>query len=121
MLVLCVDDDSDILSSMRTVLEANGCKVETAGSAEAGIRRFNETKPDMVFVDLMMEEPDSGLKLIRHIRGKNATIPIYLLSSAGESLCSVTDCTEFKVEDVLQKPISTAVLVSLIKSRRPKN
>ena len=120
MRVLCIDDDPDVLETMRMYLEKMGCKVDTAGSAKEGLSRFDELKPELVFVDLMMEEPDSGLRVVRHIQGSASPVPVYILSTVGESLCSLTDCSSFKVDDVLQKPINPKVLTSLIESKLKK-
>lgn len=120
MLILCIDDDSDILDMMRVTLESKGHAVETAGSAEEGIRRFNDVRPDMVFVDMMMEEPDSGMKVVKAIRESGSSMPVYLLSSVGESLCSLSDCTELEFSDVLQKPISPGILFSIIGNKSQK-
>ena len=63
--ILLVDDDPDILESLRIVLEANDYVVATAGSAEEGLLVFGETSPDLLIVDLMMEEIDSGANFVR--------------------------------------------------------
>ncbi|MFA6034062.1 MAG: response regulator [Myxococcota bacterium] len=114
MRILCIDDDSDILDTLRMSLESKGYTVQTAGSAVEGIRRFMEWKPEMVFVDMMMEEPDSGSVVIKAIRDSGSTVPVYLLSSIGESLCSISECSDLAFQDVLQKPISTGLLFKLV-------
>jgi CheY-like chemotaxis protein len=58
--ILVVDDDHDILESLRLVLEANNYIVATALSAEEGLRVYKTANPDLLIVDLMMEEVDAG-------------------------------------------------------------
>jgi len=120
MIIFCIDDDSDVLNWLRIHLEANGHKVETADSSAEGIRRFGEVKPDVVFVDLMMEEPDSGITVAKAIREKNTSVPVYLLSSVGDSLCSITDCETLKFNDIIQKPINLKNLLALIQKNPTK-
>ena len=57
-LILCVDDDNDILEALRLRLEKAGYLTATALSAEEGLKRFKETQPDLIIADLMMEEID---------------------------------------------------------------
>ena len=58
--ILCVDDDPDILPSLRVVLEFEGYQVETAAPGSEGLDEYGRTTPDVVIVDLMMEEVDAG-------------------------------------------------------------
>ena len=58
--ILCVDDDDDILEFLRVVLEANNYTVRQAPSAEEGLRTYREAPPDLIICDLMMEEVDAG-------------------------------------------------------------
>ena len=53
--VLCIDDDPDVLDYLGIVLEANGYVFAGAPSAEEGIRLYKTLNPDMVIVDLMMD------------------------------------------------------------------
>ena len=46
--ILCVDDDQDVLTSLRLILEKNGYAMAEAYSAEEGARVYRETKPDFV-------------------------------------------------------------------------
>ena len=66
--ILCIDDDPDILESLRVVLEANGYAVETAPSAETGLQVYREALPDLIIVDLMMEEIDAGTNFVKELK-----------------------------------------------------
>jgi two-component system, OmpR family, alkaline phosphatase synthesis response regulator PhoP len=57
--ILYVDDDRDFLDSTKLVLESKGFIVETAESAEEGLKAFKRCKPDLIIADLMMEEVDA--------------------------------------------------------------
>ena len=54
--ILYVDDDPDYRLAVRQLLEANGLRMIEAADGEAGFRAFREHKPDLVIVDLMMED-----------------------------------------------------------------
>ena len=73
--ILLVDDDVDILDSTSAILEAEGFAIETAPTAEEGLRVFKDTQPDLVIVDLMMEEIDSGTTFVTNVRALGSDVP----------------------------------------------
>ena len=66
--ILCVDDDPDILLFLRTVLEASDYVVVEAATAEEGLRVYQEHQPDLLIVDLMMEEVDAGTSFVKELK-----------------------------------------------------
>lgn len=118
--ILCVDDDQDFLDSMRIIIESSNYVVDTANSAEEGLRRYKAERPDLVIVDLMMEEVDSGTSLVKEIKALGPTPPIYMLSSVGDGLNLSTDYSQLGLSGVLQKPINPQVLLSTLKARLGK-
>ncbi len=84
--ILCIDDDPDILSFLQIVLEGAGYTFVAAESAEAGLRAYRESAPDAVIVDLMMEEVDSGTGFVRELRALGNRAPVFMLSSVGDNL-----------------------------------
>lgn len=112
-----VEDDADYRDSMRTVLEQNGYTMIEAASGEEGLRQFKAERPDLVIVDLMMEEVDTGTSMVRDLKMAGCTVPIIVTSSAGDALHMSTDYTDLGLAGVLQKPVDFAALLSLIKSK----
>ena len=115
--VLYVDDDQDILDTARLILESNGFTMEEALTAESGVRKFKECKPDFIFVDLMMEEVDSGINCVKELKLLGNKAPIVMLSSVGNSLNSMTNTSELGLAGVLQKPLDPEKFLAAIKSR----
>ncbi len=66
--VLYVEDDVDFRDSMRIVLESDGYTMIEAATGEEGLRKFKQESPDLVIVDLMMEEVDTGTAMIRDLK-----------------------------------------------------
>ncbi len=122
--ILIVDDDPDILSQMRVILEANNYTVYTCDNSREAFDLFEEIKPDAVASDLMMEEMDSGFMLTYKIKktehGKK--IPVILLTSAtyvtGYKFDAFTQEEKdwLKCDAVLNKPISVEELMKKIES-----
>ena len=115
--ILCIDDDQDFLNSLRIVIEGGGYHMEAAGSAEEGLRKYSTVKPDLIIVDLMMEEVDAGTGFVRDIRAMGKIPPTYLLSSVGDNLHLCADCAALGLTGVLQKPISPPLLLSTLKAK----
>jgi len=115
--ILLVDDDPDILESLRIVLEANDYVVVTASSGQEGLKVYREQAPDLLIVDLMMEEIDSGTSFVKELQAMGNRAPVYLLSSAGDSLYSTTDASSLGLTGVFQKPLNTEMLLALLKAK----
>ena len=115
--ILYVDDDQDMLDSVRAVLESNGYVMDEAPTGEEGLRVFKESRPDFLIVDLMMEEIDAGTNFVKELRVLGNTAPIYMLSSVGDGLSMVTDTAELGLAGALQKPVDHRVLLDLLKAK----
>ena len=115
--ILCIDDDEDVLFSLRTVLEKNGYIMEQAFSAEEGLKVYKNVNPDFVIVDLMMESVDAGKNLVKEFKLIGNTAPIYMLSSVGDSLASNVDFSELGLNGVFQKPIDSNTLLTTLKTQ----
>ncbi len=112
--VLCIDDDPDFLMAVRAIIEPKGYAVVEAASAEEGLRAYKEARPDLVIVDLMMEEVDAGTHFVKEIKALGETTPIYMLSSVGDDLSMTTDYTELGLDGVLQKPVEPQMLLGIL-------
>ncbi|MFA5293357.1 MAG: response regulator [Phycisphaerae bacterium] len=117
IVILAIDDDSDVLNALRIILEANGFEMVEAYSAEEGLAKYKESNPDFILVDLMMEEVDAGLNFVREIRCLNNKAPVYMLSSVGDNLSQTTSYIELGLDGVLQKPVNNDTLLKIIRTR----
>jgi DNA-binding response OmpR family regulator len=115
--ILYVDDDPDYCEAMRVILEANGYQMAEAASAEEGLEVYKSRRPDLVIVDLMMEEVDSGTALVKELRLLGNKAPIFLLSSVGEGMSLTGDYAAMGLDGVFQKPIDRATLLSVLKTK----
>lgn len=115
--ILCIDDDPDILSFLRIVLEAEGYVVADAPSAEEGLKVYEEVEPDVIIVDLMMEEVDAGTSFVKDMRAMGNSAPIFMLSSAGDNLFMTTDYGSLGLSGVFQKPLSKERLLGVLKAK----
>jgi CheY-like chemotaxis protein len=112
--ILVIDDDPDILDSVEAILDAHGFEVVTAANASDGIARVQDSSPDLVLCDMMMEQIDAGSKVSRHIKENNPNLSVYLLSSIGTATAQNVEIDKIGFDGVFQKPISPDILIQSI-------
>ncbi len=112
-----INDDPDFLQAIRLFLKANDYIIIEAKSAEEGLKVYKETKPDLILVDLMMEEIDAGANLVKDLKLLGNKAPIYLLSGAGNGMTDNVDYSQLGFSGVFQKPIKNERLISIIKAK----
>jgi two-component system, chemotaxis family, chemotaxis protein CheY len=113
--ILCVDDDKDVLDYLKIILTAAGFEFIGVTSGKKGMEEIKSSPVDLVIVDLMMEEIDAGTNLVKEARALNSTIPIYLLSSVGDEFNMSSDFSTLGLSGVFQKPIDPKMLIGLVK------
>ena len=111
--ILVVDDDANICELLRLYLTKEGYQVTTAGDGEEGLEKFNQIKPDMVLLDVMMPRMD-GLEVCRRIR-KLGNTPVMMLTAKGETFDKVLGL-ELGADDYMVKPFDTKEVVARIKA-----
>ena len=115
--ILFIDDDPDVLDAVRLILEPNGYRMVEARTAEQGLKVYKESNPDLIIVDLMMEEVDAGTSFVKELRVLGNKAPIYMLSSVGDNLTASTDYAELGLSGVFQKPMEPNVLLTILKAK----
>ena len=78
--VLVVDDDLGILRTLKEILEAEGCSVETAGDGEAAMRRVETGAFDVVLTDVVMPKMD-GYELFQAIHSLRPGLPVLMMTA----------------------------------------
>jgi CheY-like chemotaxis protein len=79
--ILVVDDDVDFLEQMKVHLEAAGYEVVTAPNEARATEILKDLRPDVALVDLMMEHMDGGFSLCYHIKRKDPSVPVILITA----------------------------------------
>ncbi len=115
--ILVIDDDPDIRYALRIVLEGNGYKVAEAATAEDGLKVYKQSNPDLLILDLMMEEVDAGVAFVKELKALGNQAPIYMLSSVGDDLTMSADYAELGLAGVFQKPLDNDTLLSILAMR----
>jgi CheY-like chemotaxis protein len=118
--ILIVDDDYDFLAANKTMLEANGYRTETAGSAAEGIEKSKTAKPDLIVLDVMMPGMD-GWEACEILKSTEETtdIPVIMLTAVASNV-RTTQYThqsgrQTSADDYLAKPVEFPQLLDRIK------
>lgn len=115
--ILTIDDDPDIRATLRIVLEAEGFSVGEAATGEEGVKVAERINPDAIIIDLMMENVDSGTSAARTLKDQGFDGPIYMLSSAGDTVRYNLDARDLGLAGIFQKPIDPKTLVTTLKAK----
>jgi signal transduction histidine kinase/CheY-like chemotaxis protein len=110
--VLVVDDDPHVLAALAESLRSRGCRVLTAGGAEAALAVVREgSEPvHLLLSDVVMPEVD-GLELARRIRDLRPGIPVLLMSAYARVVAEAgADAPQGAV--ILPKPFTTEALLA---------
>ena len=113
--ILLIDDDPDVLSSLRHTIESNKLQVITAMSGKEGLGKFIIEKPALVICDIMMEEISSGIDAVKQMREKDKNVKIYILSDVGVLVGNNLDVYKLGANGMLQKPINPDELMNIVK------
>lgn len=80
--IMVVDDNPDIITIVRTILEGRGFNVLSASGGIELLNMLKTEKPDLIILDIMMPEMD-GLEVLTRLKGvtDTANIPVILLTA----------------------------------------
>jgi len=114
--ILIIDDDEDFVSAVNLLLKSNGFDVTVANSRQEGMEKFDEDNPDLVLLDVMMDEPDDGFVMAQSLKKKAKDIPVLMLTNVGQvtGLDFDKDSEIVPVDDFEQKPIMPNILLDKI-------
>ncbi|MEA1937985.1 MAG: response regulator [Pseudomonadota bacterium] len=116
--VLIVDDDPDIREAVRLVLEKEGIDVSGADACDSGMKAVREDNPDLLILDVMMNEADDGFAMARELRVEGFDKPIIMLTSVDNVMIDEygADDDLAPVNRYLEKPIAPDALVAEVKA-----
>lgn len=111
--ILVVDDDKNICELLRLYMENDGYTVSLAYDGESALKMFDEFKPDIVLLDIMLPKMD-GWQVCREIR-KTSETPIIMVTAKGETFDKVLGL-ELGADDYIVKPFETKEVMARIKA-----
>ncbi len=110
--VLIVDDEEDIRSTLRMILEHEGYDVLEAAGGHEGLAKIKKSAPDAVLLDIKMPDLD-GMEVLDRLREQGERIPVMMITGHGD-VSTAVDATRRGAFDFLEKPLERErVLLSL--------
>ncbi|MBN1971298.1 MAG: redox-sensing transcriptional repressor Rex [Candidatus Delongbacteria bacterium] len=113
--ILLIDDDPDFINAYKAILKNEGYEILTAFSSNQGLIKIREHLPNLVILDIMMENADSGFTLLKQLQNEELEIPVILSSSIADAARSLMDDFSSTVKTILQKPVDLDLLVKTVK------
>ncbi|MDR3667311.1 MAG: response regulator [Ignavibacteriaceae bacterium] len=120
--IAIIDDDPDIIDASSLVLTSKGHEVITANNPDDGYKIVKENSPDLIILDVMMNEPDDGFFLAQKFRKNNINTPIIMYTSVSKTTGIDYGVNEMvPVNEYVEKPISPAQLIEKVEKLLHQN
>jgi len=116
--ILVIDDEKNILESVKMVLNYENYKVETAGSGLDGIDLYKEAKPDIVLLDVKMPG-FNGLEVLKNLKEINPFSEIIMISGHS-GIEEAVEAAKLGAFDFLEKPIARDKLILTVRNAAEK-
>jgi two-component system response regulator VicR len=124
--ILMIDDDENLVKVIRLVLESKNYHFESALSAAEGLKKIKAFKPDLIILDVIMEDFVAGFRVVSELRtgGDNSeysmyrNVPIIMLTSVTAktdiNFSEKVGTALLPVDVFLEKPVKPATLLEKI-------
>jgi len=117
--ILVMDDDPDILSALRIVLEKQNYRVLTASDGNAGLAIAEREQPDLVVVDMMMPKK-SGFLVLEKLKSRKEASPRVIMITANEGSRHRAYAGMLGVDDYIRKPFAMERLLESVEQLCPR-
>jgi two-component system response regulator MprA len=114
MRVLIIDDDRAVRDALRRAFTLDGYEVHAAEGGLEGLQRVDETRPDVIVLDVMMPDVD-GLEVCRRVRSGGDRTPILMLT-ARDAVSDRIDGLDAGADDYLVKPFDIGELGARVRA-----
>jgi CheY-like chemotaxis protein len=128
--VLIIDDDDDFRSSVTSLLESEGYEVAAASSGHEGLDRLRAVHPDLIVLDIMMEQVTEGYAVNQAIKFQPAYqefggVPILMVSSITETpdelFSRAGELDMIRPDRYLTKPLDIPRFLEVVKRITSRN
>ncbi|MCD4827967.1 MAG: response regulator [Candidatus Cloacimonetes bacterium] len=114
LIVLVVDDETEVTDFLRLELEDRGFEVRTENSGYTALQHVMRNEVDILLTDIAMPDMD-GFELYRRSLELDETLPIIMMTGFGyDPNHTVVKARQEGLQHILYKPFETDDLASLI-------
>jgi two-component system, OmpR family, response regulator ChvI len=111
--IALVDDDRNIVTSLRMLLETEGYKIQAYTDGASALDGLTADPPDMAILDIKMPRMD-GMELLRRLR-QRTEMPVIFLTSKEDEIDELFGL-KMGADDFIRKPFSQRLLVERVKA-----
>ncbi len=101
--ILVADDEADIRSSLKMILEYEGMEQFEAATGPEALDRAAANEPDAVLLDIKMPRMD-GLEVLAELRKRDPELPVVMISGHG-TIATAVEATRLGAYDFMEKPL----------------
>jgi len=118
--VLIIDDDSDFVEAISTLLEAKGYEVVSAAEGKTGFSQAKQQQPGLIILDVMMTTKSEGFDVAKLLKNDPLTkdIPVVLITGIKRDMNLPfgfePDEDWLPVKAVLEKPIKPDLFLKTV-------
>ncbi len=124
--LLMIDDDVNLVNVFRLVFQAKGYEFHAAHSAAEGLVKIREVRPDLIILDVIMEDFVAGFRVVSELRAakpgspfaEHARVPIVMLTSVSAKthldFASRVGTALLPVDEFVEKPVKPLEILAKI-------
>jgi DNA-binding response OmpR family regulator len=123
--ILMIDDDRNLVEVFRLVCTARGYAFHAAGSAAEGLQTIEQVEPDLIILDVIMEDFVAGFRVLSELRAnpdsplaRFARVPIIMLTSVTArthlDFAELVGTALLPVDALIEKPVKPAEMLARI-------
>ena len=114
-IILCIEDEQEMIDLMRLILSRRGFDVRGANSGEEGLSIIRKEHPDLILLDLMMPDMD-GWEVYLKMKVDEAikNIPVVVVTARAQTIDKVLGLHIAKVDDYIAKPFTPQELLNSV-------
>lgn len=113
--ILLIDDQPEITTVVRSRLEHAGYEVEVANSGEEGLMKVSQYAPDLVILDVMMDDL-TGYEVCAAIKSDHRDLPVIMLTSCIKIIDEHLGYA-CRADAYIRKPLSSVALLPEIEKQ----
>ncbi|MCI5060917.1 MAG: sigma 54-interacting transcriptional regulator, partial [Alphaproteobacteria bacterium] len=112
--ILIIDDEDDIRSLIRGILEDEGYHIREAANAVQALAAVEEKAPDLMILDIWLQDSDKdGLEILKTVKASHEILPVIMISGHGTIETAVSAIKQ-GAYDFIEKPFQSDRLLLMI-------
>jgi two-component system, chemotaxis family, chemotaxis protein CheY len=104
--ILIVDDSQMIRKIISKMLIKKNCQIFEASNYAETIQQVEDNRPDLVYLDIVMDTTKSGIDALKVIKSKYPEIKVIMTTSLGSQEGVIQECVQAGADEYISKPFN---------------